>query len=143
MMSDWLDGSDAGVFEPYRSIFDALLRQPVDRLAVTDTTVAVYFENQAKLYLECEWRYWDVSGGPAGGQVEFAERTKFNLWRIVSKSVSRFRFSTAGMPAFAIVFSDGSSLEVLANDDFLEDWQIVFHTSRILLICMGTNIFTM
>ena len=91
MSSDDLGGTSTRLFAPYSTVFDSLVGQSVTRLAMNQSTVAVFFENRTKLHLECEWLYQAASGDLIDRQTDFAERICFGLWQTVVQDYWTFR----------------------------------------------------
>lgn len=114
--------------------FHSLVGQTITRVSYEPWSVRLLFE-EGQLLIENGWRLLDESDSIIDEDQDHEERSTFNLWKITGRRIERVAFEYHPFICVSLLIENNWRMEITANDDGLEDWNLAFGNT--LIICNG------
>jgi len=109
--------------EDYNFLVNALSGKQITEICL-DVWQTVIQLGDAYILLECDWDLLDNSGNSIDKSIEFIQRIKFDLWRVIGLHVKSVSLIDLPSSSFCLLLDNDFKINIFSNDDGYEDWNV-------------------
>lgn len=108
--------------------------ETITRVAMDQWSVHLIFDN-CTFMIESMWSYTDMHGVTLDEGIEIERRSRFELWKLVGKTVDKVEIVEDPLGNIILKTQDGYSITAYGDTDDFEDWHLT--GNGLSIMCMG------